>query len=84
MPFVIMKDMIPSLKTQSRYEEKATIYDRRNSVIFDPSDYTNGVYKFTAIVDHTIDDIYQTPHDNHYVYPINSGYCDVWEITKLS
>ena len=27
MPFVIMKDMIPSLKTQSRYEEKATIYD---------------------------------------------------------
>ena len=27
MPFVIMKDMIPSLITQSRYEEKATIYD---------------------------------------------------------
>lgn len=27
LPFIIMKDMIPSLKMQSRYEEKAAIYD---------------------------------------------------------
>lgn len=64
----------------------ATIYDRRGNVIFDPAENTNGVYRFNAIVDHTIDDTYQTDHDQTTasVYPINSGYCDVWEVTKIS
>lgn len=33
MPFVIMKDMIPSLVAQSRYEEKATIYEYVRNMI---------------------------------------------------
>ena len=61
----------------------ATIYDRRGNVLFNPANYTNGVYKFSALVDHTIDDVYQSDHNGRYVYPINSGYCDVWEIEKL-
>ena len=61
----------------------ATIYDRRGNVLFNPSNYTNGIYKFSAIVDHTIDDVYQADHSGQYVYPINSGYCDVWDIEKL-
>ena len=62
---------------------KATIYDRRGNVIFDAADNTEGVYKFSAIVDHTIDDVYQADHNGQYVYPINSGYCDVWEVEIL-
>ena len=61
----------------------ATIYDRRGNMLFNPANYTNGVYKFSAIVDHTIDDVYQSDHSGRYVYPINSGYSDVWEIEKL-
>ena len=62
----------------------ATIYDRRGNVLFDPTDYTAGVYKFTASVDHTIDDVYQADHSGQHVYPINSGYCDVWDIEEIS
>lgn len=62
----------------------ATIYDRRQGLLFDPTNNTNGVYRFKAYVDDTIDDIYQKPHNPPPAYPINSGYCDVWEIEKLS
>ena len=61
----------------------ATIYDRRGNVIFDPEEHTAGVYRFTALVDHTADDVYQMTHQNNNPYPINSGYCDVWEVEKI-
>ena len=65
--------------------QKATIYDRRGNIIFNPTNYQNGVYRFTAIVDPTIDDVYKSAQSlDPYVYPINSGYCDVWEIEKIS
>jgi len=57
---------------------KATVYDRRGNVIFNPVGQNTGVYKFSAFVDNTVDNVYQHPS-----FPINSGYCDVWQVDKI-
>ena len=58
----------------------ATVYDRRENMIFDPVGKENGVYSFVCYVDPMADDPHQMSPNN---YPIYSGYNDVWEITKL-
>lgn len=62
----------------------ATIYDRRGNILFDPTGKGTGVYKFSAMIDPSIDLIYQSGSSSTYKYPVNSGYCDVWTITKVS
>lgn len=58
----------------------ATVYDRRENMIFDPVGKENGIYSFVCYVDPMADDSHQMSPNN---YPIYSGYNDVWEITKL-
>ena len=64
----------------------ATIYDRRDNLIFNPAQYTNGVYKFTAMMDWTVDTAHQNNNtgSSGLYRPINSGYCDVWKIENVT